>query len=60
MLVILQIGDEIIEYTQCLLETPLVEPLLEEIILRTYPAGTPVFKYELGGVNLRELIELMI
>ena len=32
-----------------------MEPSLEELNPRTYPAGTPVHKYELGGVNLQRI-----
>jgi hypothetical protein len=58
----IQIGDEIIAYTQT--STGLIGGQIERsvgsssgigITSRTYPAGTPVYKYELGGVSLRRI-----
>ena len=37
------------------LETQLVVILLEALIPRTYPVGTPVFKYENSGINLQRI-----
>ena len=50
----LMIGEEVIEYTSVTGNT------IGGNIVRgdnpiTYPIGTPVFKYELGGVNLKRI-----
>ena len=50
----LQIGDEIITYTQVAGNT-LSGTITRGANPRTYPAGTPVHKYELGGVNLQRI-----
>jgi hypothetical protein len=50
----LQIGDEIITYTQVTGNT-ISGTITRGTEPRTYPAGTPVHKYELGGVNLQRI-----
>ena len=50
----LQIGDEIITYTQVTGNT-ISGTITRGSDPRTYPAGTPVHKYELGGVNLQRI-----
>jgi len=50
----LQIGDEIITYTQVAGNT-LSGTITRGTNPRTYPVGTPIHKYELGGVNLQRI-----
>ena len=50
----LQIGDEIITYTQVAGNT-ISGTVTRGNEPKTYPAGTPVHKYELGGVNLQRI-----
>ena len=50
----LKIGDEIIQYTNVNGNT-LGGTITRGESPRTYAAGTPVFKYELGGVNLQRI-----
>ena len=50
----LQIGDEIITYTQVAGNT-ISGTVTRGNDPKTYPAGTPVHKYELGGVNLQRI-----
>ena len=47
----LLVGDEIIEYTSVSGNT-LGGTVVRGVNPLTYPVGTPVYKYELGGVNL--------
>ena len=53
------IGDEIIAYTETstgflggTIERAVGSTFGSQNVARTYPAGTPVYKYELGGVSL--------
>ena len=48
----LLIGDEIIEYTNVSGNT-IGGNIVRGTDPKTYPVGTPVYKYELGGVNLQ-------
>ena len=48
------IGNEIIEYTNVTGNT-IGGDIVRGANPKTYPAGTPVFKYELGGVNLERI-----
>ena len=50
----LMIGDEIIQYTNVTGNT-LGGIITRGELPRTYAAGTPVFKYELGGINLQRI-----
>ena len=50
----LLIGDEIIEYTNVSGNT-IGGDIVRGPNPKTYPAGTPVYKYELGGVNLNRI-----
>ena len=50
----LKIGDEIITYTQVSGNT-ISGTITRGNNPRTYPVGTPVHKYELGGVNLQRI-----
>ena len=50
----LQIGDEVITYTQVSGNT-ISGTITRGADPKTYPAGTPVHKYELGGVNLQRI-----
>ena len=50
----LQIGDEIITYTQVAGNT-ISGTITRGNDPKAYPAGTPVHKYELGGVNLQRI-----
>ena len=49
----LKIGDEIIQYTNVSGNT--LGGITRGDFPRTYPAGSAVFKYELGGVNLERI-----
>jgi len=51
------IGDEIISYTSTSTGTlgGTISRGIDGTIARNYPAGTPVYKYELGGVSLRRI-----
>ena len=48
------IGNEIIKYTNVTGNT-IGGDIVRGANPKTYPAGTPVFKYELGGVNLERI-----
>ena len=50
----LQIGDEIIEYTSVSGNT-IGGDIVRGTNQITYPVGTPVYKYELGGVSLKRI-----
>lgn len=50
----LLIGDEIIEYTNVSGNT-IGGNIVRGVDPKTYPVGTPVYKYELGGVNLNRI-----
>jgi hypothetical protein len=50
----IQIGDEIIEYTNVTGNT-LGGDIVRGENPKTYPVGTPVYKYELAGVNLQRI-----
>ena len=54
MLVILLIGDEIIEYTN-VSGNSIGGNIVRGTDPKTYPVGTPVYKYELGGINLNRI-----
>ena len=56
---LLLIGDEIIEYTDVTGNT-IGGDIVRGDNPKTYPAGTPVFKYELAGVSLTVLIKLTL
>ena len=49
----LQIGDEIIEYTET--STGVIGGITRGTNPKNYLVGTPVYKYELGGVSLRRI-----
>ena len=51
------IGDEIISYTSTTSNQigGIVGRQVDNTTSRDYPAGTPVYKYELGGVSLRRI-----
>ena len=53
----IQIGDEIISYSSVSGSTIGGEITrgVDSTISKNYPAGTPVYKYELGGVSLRRI-----
>ena len=51
---LLLIGDEIIEYTDVTGNT-IGGNIVRGSNPKTYPAGTPVFKYEMGGVSLNRI-----
>lgn len=50
----LKIGNEIIEYTS-VNGNNLEGDILRGTSARTYPVGTPVFKYELNGISLKRI-----
>ena len=52
---LIRIGDEIIEYTD-VTGNVIGGNIVRGSISKSYPAGTPVFKYELNGISLEELI----
>ena len=54
MWVILLIGDEIIEYTN-VSGNSIGGNIVRGTDPKTYPVGTPVYKYELGGINLNRI-----
>ena len=61
----LRIGNEIIEYTSVsgnLIGGNIVraQSVVGSGPAINYPVGTPVYKYELGGVNLARINKLMI
>jgi len=51
------IGDEIISYTSTSTGTlgGIISRSIDGTIAKNYPVGTPVYKYELGGVSLRRI-----
>ena len=51
------IGDEIISYTSTSTGTlgGIISRSVDSTIAKNYPVGTPVYKYELGGVSLRRI-----
>jgi len=53
----IQIGDEIISYSSISGSTIGGEIVrgVDSTLSKNYPAGTPVYKYELGGVSLRRI-----
>ena len=51
---LLLIGDEVIEYTNVTGNT-IGGNIVRGSNPKTYPAGTPVFKYEMGGVSLNRI-----
>ena len=51
---LLLIGDEIIEYTDVTGNT-IGGNIVRGPNPKTYPAGTPIFKYEMGGVSLNRI-----
>ena len=51
---LLLIGDEVIEYTNVTGNT-IGGNIVRGDNPKTYPAGTPVFKYEMGGVSLNRI-----
>jgi hypothetical protein len=50
---LLLIGEEIIEYTSS--TTTTLGGITRGTLTKSYPVGTPVFKYELGGVSLARI-----
>jgi len=50
----LLIGDEILEYTN-VSGNSIGGNIVRGINPKTYPVGTPVYKYELGGINLNRI-----
>lgn len=52
-----QIGDEIISYSSVSGSTigGEISRGVDSTLSKNYPAGTPVYKYELGGVSLRRI-----
>mgnify|MGYP001356506343 CR=1 FL=1 len=52
----LKIGEEIISYSSVSGNTiGITTRALQNTLKRNYPVGTPVYKYELGGVNLMRI-----
>ena len=51
---LLLIGEELIEYTSTT-ATSIGGDITRGVLPKSYPAGTPVYKYELGGVNLSRI-----
>ena len=47
------IGEELIEYTST--TTTTVGGITRGVLTKSYPVGTPVYKYELGGVSLARI-----
>ena len=50
----LLIGDEVIEYTN-VSGNSIGGDIVRGVNPKTYPVGTPVYKYELGGINLQRI-----
>ena len=51
---LLLIGEELIEYTSTT-ATTIGGDLTRGLLTKSYPVGTPVYKYELGGVSLARI-----
>jgi hypothetical protein len=51
---LIRIGDEIIEYTDVTGNT-IGGNIVRGTVPKTYPIGTPVFKYELNGISLERI-----
>jgi len=53
----IQIGEEVISYTEATDSTiaGTIGREVDETVSKNYPAGTAVYKYELGGVSLRRI-----
>jgi len=47
------IGEELIEYTST--TTTTIGGITRGVLTKSYPVGTPVYKYELGGVSLARI-----
>ena len=50
---LLLIGEELIEYTSTTGTT--ISGITRGVLTKSYPEGTPVYKYELGGVSLARI-----
>ena len=50
---LLLIGEELIEYTSTTGTT--ISGITRGVLTKSYPEGTPVYKYELGGVSLSRI-----